>query len=412
MGNPITSVLTEKFFRYIAISSQSKAGTGQVPSSEGQLELARLLADELKTLGLKSIYIDDNGILTAHLPGTVSGVDKIGFVAHLDTVDVSLSPDIKPQILRYEGEDLCLNTEKDIWLRAENNPEIQRYVGEDIIFSDGTSVLGADNKASVTVIMTLVEQLVASGDDHGDIYVAFVPDEEIGLVGSKRLDLSRFPVDYAYTIDSCELGEVVYETFNAATVSFSIQGVTAHPMSAYGVLVNPILVGQDIIGEFDRTQTPECTKGRDGYWWFSGIEGNQNTCDMTMLIRDHDLASYEARKAKVGEVVEKIRSLHPKAKIEFTIEDVYSNISNSVDKDHRSIAQIYEAMKAEGVEAKTIAMRGGTDGSALSQMGLVVPNYFTGAHNFHSCFEFLPLSAFQKSYDVTRRIVQIVADKA
>ncbi|MTI16270.1 peptidase T [Rhodobacteraceae bacterium RKSG542] len=412
MSNPITSVMTEKFLRYVAVTSQSKAGTGQIPSSEGQLELAKMLAGELEVLGLKQIHIDDFGILTAYLPGTVSGVDTIGFVAHLDTVDVNLSPDVKPQILRYEGEDLCLNADKDIWIRSANNPEIDLYKGEEIIFSDGTSVLGADNKASVAIVMTMLEQLITNKEKHGDIYVAFVPDEEIGLVGSKHMDLTRFPVDYAYTIDSCELGEVVYETFNAATVNFSIEGVTAHPMSAYGVLVNPVLVAHDIMSEFDRKQTPEWTKEREGYWWFAGITGNQATCQMTMMIRDHDLASYEARKAKVGEVVEKIRALNPKAKIDFSIEDVYSNISNAVDKDHHSIQQIYEAMAAEGVTPKTIAMRGGTDGSALSKKGLVVPNYFTGGHNFHSCFEFLPLSAFQKSYDVTRRIVKLVADKA
>jgi tripeptide aminopeptidase len=237
--------------------------------------MARELAKELESLGLADIVIDEFATVTAVKKGNVSGAPRIGFITHIDTVDVGLSPDIHPQILTFTGEDLCLNKENDIWLRVDEHPEILAYPNEEIIFSDGTSVLGADNKSAVTVVMTVLENLTAE-HQHGDIVVAFVPDEEIGLNGAKALDLKRFDVDFAWTIDCCELGEIVYENFNAAAAEIRFTGVTAHPMSAKGVLVNPLLMAMDYINHFDRQQTPECTEGREGYIWFQGMQAGQN----------------------------------------------------------------------------------------------------------------------------------------
>ncbi|MEX3173099.1 peptidase T [Serratia quinivorans] len=408
MTSAIAEQLTERFFRYLAVTSQSDAAATALPSTPGQHDMAKLLAAELRELGMTDVQIDEHATVTARKPGNQPGAPRIGFITHIDTVDVGLSADIHPQRLRFSGQDLCLNAEHDIWLRTAEHPEILAYPNEEIIFSDGTSVLGADNKAAVTVVMTLLANLSAT-DRHGDILVAFVPDEEIGLRGAKALDLARFDADFAYTIDCCELGEVVYENFNAAAAEIRIEGVTAHPMSAKNVLINPILIANDIINQFDCRDTPEHTEGREGYFWFNDLTANANLATLKASIRDFDLASFNARKERIQEVVRQVAANYPRAKVSCSVTDIYSNISNSIGEDKRAIELIFGALAAHGIPPKVIPMRGGTDGAALSSRGLVTPNYFTGAHNFHSRFEFLPVSAFVKSYQVTRSICLLAA---
>lgn len=408
MSSPLASQLTQRFFRYLAISSQSDPRATTLPTTPGQHEMARELADELSRLGLDDIVIDDHATVTAVKRGNVPGAPRIGFITHIDTVDVGLSPDIHPQILRFTGDDLCLNSEKQIWLRVAEHPEILAYPDEEIIFSDGTSVLGADNKSAVTVVMTVLENLTPE-HRHGDIVVAFVPDEEVGLRGAKALDLSRFAVDFAWTIDCCELGEIVYENFNAAAEEIRFTGVTAHPMSAKGVLVNPLLMAADYISHFDRLQTPEHTAGREGYVWFNGIQGDQNSTLLQASIRDFDSESFLRRKQQIGDVAEKIAAQYPTASVEFSIGDTYSNISNAIGDDRRAIDLMFEAMESIGVTPKPTPMRGGTDGAALSAKGLLTPNFFTGAHNFHSKFEFLPLRAFEASYHTAFQLCLLAA---
>lgn len=408
MSSPLASQLTQRFFRYLAISSQSDPRATTLPTTPGQHEMARELADELSRLGLDDIVIDDHATVTAVKRGNVPGAPRIGFITHIDTVDVGLSPDIHPQILRFTGDDLCLNSEKQIWLRVAEHPEILAYPDEEIIFSDGTSVLGADNKSAVTVVMTVLENLTPE-HRHGDIVVAFVPDEEVGLRGAKALDLSRFAVDFAWTIDCCELGEIVYENFNAAAAEIRFTGVTAHPMSAKGVLVNPLLMAADYISHFDRLQTPEHTAGREGYVWFNGIQGDQNSTLLQASIRDFDSESFLRRKQQIGDVAEKIAAQYPTASVEFSIGNTYSNISNAIGDDRRAIDLMFEAMESIGVTPKPTPMRGGTDGAALSAKGLLTPNFFTGAHNFHSKFEFLPLRAFEASYHTAFQLCLLAA---
>lgn len=408
MTSPLASQLTQRFFRYLAITSQSDAAATTLPTTPGQLDMARALAQELQTLGLDEIVLDEHATVTAVKKGTVPGAPRIGFITHIDTVDVGLSPDIHPQILRFKGEDLCLNASKDIWLRVEEHPEINAYLDEEIIFSDGTSVLGADNKAAVTVVMTLLENLTAE-QQHGDIVVAFVPDEEVGLRGAKALDLKRFDVDIAWTIDCCEKGEIVFENFNAASASIHFTGVTAHPMSAKGVLVNPLLMAMDYISHFDRQQTPEHTEGREGYVWFNGMEAVQGHAHLSASIRDFDKASFERRKQQIADVAKKIAAQYPTAKVEYSISDIYSNISNAIGEDKRAIDLLFEAMTTLGITPKPTPMRGGTDGAALSAKGLLTPNFFTGAHNFHSQFEFLPVKSFEASYQVALQLCLLAA---
>ena len=397
MLSPLAERLTQRFFRYLAISSQSDPRATTLPTTPGQHEMARELAQELRQLGLDDIEIDEHATVTAVKRGNVPGAPRIGFITHIDTVDVGLAPDIHPQILRFNGEDLCLNAQKEIWLRVAEHPEILAYPGEEIIFSDGTSVLGADNKSAVTVVMTVLESLTPE-HRHGDIVVAFVPDEEVGLRGAKALDLSRFAVDFAWTIDCCELGEIVYENFNAAAAEIRFTGVTAHPMSAKGVLVNPLLMATEYISHFDRQQTPEHTAGREGYVWFNGIQGDQSSTLLQASIRDFDLDGFNRRKQQIGEVAAKIAARYPTAKVDYQVSDTYSNISNAIGEDRRAIDLLFTAMESLGITPKPTPMRGGTDGAALSAKGLLTPNFFTGAHNFHSKFEFLPLRAFEASY--------------
>jgi tripeptide aminopeptidase len=407
---PIRQQLTDRFFRYLSIASQSDAKAVTLPSTPGQQQLAAMLADELRALGLDDVVLDRHATVTAVKRGTVPDAPKIGFIAHLDTFDAGLSPEIRPQLLRFEGEDLYLNREQDIWLRAAEHPQLRDWLGAEIIAGDGTSVLGADNKAAVAVIMTLLANL-GPQDAHGDILVAFVPDEEIGLRGAKALDLSRFACDFAYTIDSCELGEVVIENFNAAAAEITLTGVSAHPMSAKGVLVNPVLMAQDFIARFDRAQTPENTEGREGYVWFNSIAANASEAKLGALIRDFDKESFAARKRSIQAVATEIAALYPTGRVECLITDTYGNIHDNLGQDDRPVALLFSALERLQIGKKQIPMRGGTDGAALSARGLPTPNFFTGAYNFHSRYEFLPVPAFEKSYEVARMICTLAAGR-
>ena len=407
--------LLERFLRYIAVTSQSNAAVKTVPTTSGQRELAELLKTELAELGLVDLEISEFSVLTGKLPANLPAghhaVPAVGWVAHLDTVDVCLNAEIHPQVVKnYQGGDICLNEEKQIFLKVSEHPEIEKYIGEDIVVSDGTSVLGADDKAAIANVMVALETLANDKTIyHGDIYVCFVPDEEIGLLGAKKIDFEKFPVDFAYTIDCCELGEVVYETFNAGSAEVYIKGITAHPMSAKGVLVNPTLVATDLVNSFDRMQTPEHTEGTEGYIWVTAINSNVSEARVNMAIRDHSKVLYEARKEQIRNAVEFLKLRHPKAVIELTMSDTYGNIADAIREDNKKcIDFIYQAMEELDITPKTIAMRGGTDGSFISTKGILTPNYFTGAHNFHSNCEFWPLGAAEKSCRMTLKLIELI----
>ncbi|WP_232312697.1 peptidase T [Enterovibrio coralii] len=302
-----------------------------------------------------------------------------------------------------------MNPQENIVIDETSNPELGKYVGQDILFSDGTSVLGADDKSAISVMMTLAAELKKSDLPHGDIYFAFVPDEEIGLRGAKALPLEKFPVDYCYTIDCCERGEVIYETFNAGTAVLEISGITAHPMSAKNVLVNPNLIAADFIDLLRDHGLPEQTEGREGYFWVTDIQGNQNTARVIVAIRDFDQTQYEDRKTYLRAVETLLKNKHPKAEIALSLTDVYSNIAQAMGEDVEALTRLYRVLEGLEISAKTIAMRGGTDGSALSVKGLFTPNFFTGAHNFHSRFEFLPIPSFLDSYRVALNLIKVDA---
>lgn len=409
--------MMHRFCRYVRIPSQSKPNGGtQVPSTESQWDMARTIMKECEDMGLIDLSLSDKCVLTGRLPAhTEPGCDRkipaVGFCAHLDTVDVDLSPVVHPQLVEhYDGSDIVLNADKNIVMTVSDHPELRDYVGQDLITTDGTSVLGADNKAAITNVMTALHTLTTHpGLYHGDIYVAFVPDEECGLFGSKNMDFSKFPVDFAYTIDSCALGEIVYETFNAGSATVTIHGVSAHPMSAKGNLVNPTLLACDFINMFDRSETPECTEGKEGYIWCQAVESNQSKAVVSLNIRDHSKEKYEEKKRRIAANVEKLKQMEPRASITCEMEDTYGNIADAItDDNHKAIDYIFDAFKELQIQPKPIAMRGGTDGSFISTKGILTPNYFTGGLNFHSRYEFLPLPSLEKSYEVTMKLIDLI----
>lgn len=403
----IKEKLVENFLKYVAIPSQSDEKNKEVPSSLGQLELGKALASDLKDLGLVDVSINDFGIVQARLPRRGEGKKSLGWVAHLDTVDVGLSDKIHPQIIKnYDGKDINLN--ENVVFSIKENPEVLAYIGDDIIFTDGTSVLGADNKAAIANIMTALWYLKENPQiNHGEIYIAFVPDEEIGLRGSRKIDFDKFKVDYAYTIDCCELGELIYETFNAASGTLKIKGIPAHPMSSKGNLVNPIMIAHDFISMLDRAKMPENTENREGYIWVTDINSDVLNLRLDFNIRNHDREKFEAAKGYLYEITEILKKRYPKAEITIKIEDVYDNIADSMNDENKvAVERLKEIFDKLEIEPKIIPMRGGTDGSYLSKVGIFTPNYFTGAHNFHSNKEFLPIDSFYKSFLVTLELMK------
>lgn len=406
----IKEKLQENFLSYVSIPSQSDEKNPNVPSSVGQLLLAQKLEKDLKDLGLVDIKINEFGVLQAKLPAnTDKTIPNIGWVCHLDTVDVGLLDKINPQVIKdYDGKDIILNEKKNIVFSTKENPEILSYIGDDIIVSDGRSVLGADNKAAIANVMTALWYLKENSNiNHGNIYIAFVPDEEIGLRGVRKIDFDKFDVDFAYTIDCCAIGELVYETFNAASGVIKIKGVSAHPMSAKGVLVNPIMISHDFISMLDRAKMPENTKGREGYVWITDIKSDVLNCRIDFNIRNHDKEKFENSKKYLINAIEVLKKRYKKAEITIEIEDTYANILDSVDENNKvAIENLKDIYQKLGIKAKIIPMRGGTDGSYLSTKGILTPNYFTGAHNFHSNKEFLPMDSFYKSLLVTLELMK------
>lgn len=403
----IKDKLVEYFLRYVAISSQSDEKNKKIPSSPGQLELGKVLAEDLEELELSDIAINDYGVVQARLPKRGENMEKLGWVAHLDTVDVGLSDKIHPQIIKsYDGSDI--NLSDDVIFSTKENPEVLSYIGDDIIFTDGSSVLGADNKAAIANIMTALWYLKENPKTcHAEINIAFVPDEEIGLRGARKIDFDKFKVDYAYTIDCCEIGELIYETFNAASGTLKIKGVPAHPMSAKGKLVNPIMIAHDFIGMLDRRKTPENTEKREGYIWVTDIHSDVLNLSLDFNIRNHDKEKFENSKEYLYKITEILRERYKKAEIEIEIEDVYANIADSMNEENRiAVERLEEIFEKLGIAPKIIPMRGGTDGSYLSTVGIFTPNYFTGAHNFHSNKEFLPIDSFYKSFLVTLELMK------
>lgn len=403
--------IVDRFLGYTAINTTTnrEAGAaGVMPSSPGQRVLADKVAQELIALGL-TVEVADNAILTATLPANVAGdLPTVAFFAHLDT-SAEHTNDTHAQVVAYEGGDICLNAELQITLRQSEFPELANYVGDRIIVTDGTSLLGADDKAAIAAIVNAVAYLQTHPEiPHGTIKIGLVPDEEQGLRGAKAFDTERFGADFAYTLDCCGIGELVYENWNAGDAEFVFHGASAHPMSAKGKLKNSLLMAHKFIAMLPGGEAPEYTEGREGYYWVKQMQGNSAQTVLKLDVRDFTQEGYQQRMTLLDTLGKSCQALWGEQSVSYHLSDRYSNVFNSLQGDNRyPIELALAAYETLGITPKPIPMRGGYDGAVLSQKGLPCPNLFTGAHNFHSIYEYLPVSSLEAASAVVIEIIKL-----
>ncbi len=403
--------LTDRFLKYVKYDTQSDELTNMTPSTPGQFEFAKVLEKELHQLGLKDISLDENGYLMATLPSNIDRkVPVVGFIAHLDTSPDMSGRNVHPRIVeKYDGKEIVLNAEKQIVLSPEEFPELLHYVGQDLIVTDGTTLLGADDKAGVAEIISAVEYLLEHPEiKHGDIRIGFNPDEEIGK-GAHKFDVERFGADWAYTMDGGEIGELEYENFNAAVAKVTFRGRNVHPGYAKHKMVNSIRIANQFILMLPRWETPEHTEDYEGFYHLCNIKGDVEETVLTYIIRDHDRARVESRKRELEHLVRKTNTEFPGcASIEVT--DQYYNMREKIEPVMHVVDVALKAMEQAGVPSKVVPIRGGTDGAQLSFKGLPCPNIFAGGLNFHGRYEFVPIPSMEAAKKVIVEIARIVAE--
>lgn len=403
--------VTERFLDFVKYDTQSDELTDMTPSSPGQMEFAGYLKTVLEGMGLQDVDLDDNGYLMATLPAnTDRQIPTIGFIAHIDTSPDMSGKHVKPRIVRgYDGGVIKLNEEYN--LDPAEFPELKNYVGQDLIVTDGTTLLGADDKAGIAEILTAVAWLQQHPEvKHGKIRVGFNPDEEIGL-GAHKFDVEKFGCDFAYTMDGGAVGELEFENFNAAQAKVTIKGRNVHPGYAKHKMVNSIRVAGNFIQMLPRWETPEHTEGYEGFYHLVGIEGNVEQTTLTYIIRDHDRNRFESRKREIEHLVRKTNTEYPGC-CTVEIKDQYYNMREKIEPVMHIIDYVKDAMLEAGVTPKVQPIRGGTDGAQLSFKGLPCPNIFAGGENFHGRFEYVPVQSMEKAADVIVNICRIVAEKA
>ena len=392
--------VSERFLKYISFGTNSDDNCGDCPSTKSQLVLGEFLARELERIGLSEVELDKDGYVYGVLPATEGRENdaKIGFVAHMDTSSDVKGDGINPQIIAYEGGDIRLNDKVSITVK--DFPFIERYIGCDIITTDGTTLLGADDKAGIAEIFTALEYLVNHPEiSHGRIAVCITPDEEIGR-GADRFDIKRFGCDWAYTIDGGELGEIEYENFNAASARIMIHGVNIHPGSAKNKMKNASLLAAEFINMLPEAETPAHTEGYEGFYHLGGMEGDTSYAELHYIIRDHDMRKFEQRKAFLNNLCVYLNGVYGENTFEISMRDSYYNMRERILPFMHIIDNAVGAMKRVGVEPCIVAIRGGTDGARLSFEGLPCPNLSTGGANFHSIHEFIPIRSMEKMVEV------------
>ena len=402
--------LTDRFLKYVKFDTQSDELTNLTPSTPGQYKFAQALEKELHELGLEEISLDENGYLMATLPAnTGREVPTVGFIAHLDTSPDLSGHNVNPRIVKaYDGGDITLNADNDVVLSPSEFPELLHYVGQDLIVTDGTTLLGADDKAGIAEIISAVEYLKAHPEiEHGKIRIAFNPDEEIGQ-GAHKFDVERFGADWAYTMDGGEVGELEYENFNAAVANVTFKGRNVHPGYAKHKMVNSIRIANQFILMLPRWETPEHTEGYEGFYHLVKIEGDVEKTTLTYIIRDHDRDRFERRKRELEHLTRKTNNEFPGcATIE--IRDQYFNMREKIEPVMHIITIAEKAMELAGVTPKVQPIRGGTDGAQLSFKGLPCPNIFAGGLNFHGRYEFVPIPSMEKAEKTIVEIARLVA---
>lgn len=404
--------VVDRFLDYVKFDTQSDELTNLTPSTPGQMIFAQHLEQILQSMGLKDISLDENGYLMATLPGNSPKGDLpvVGFIAHLDTSPDMSGRHVNPRIVKnYDGGDITLNAEKNIVLSPAEFPELNHYKGQDLIVTDGTTLLGADDKAGIAEIITAVDYLMNHPEiKHGDIRIAFNPDEEIGQ-GAHKFDVKRFGADWAYTMDGGEIGELEYENFNAAVARVTFTGRNVHPGYAKHKMINSIRIANQFAIMLPRWETPEHTEGYEGFYHLISIEGTVEKTTLTYIIRDHDSDRFERRKKEFEHLTRKINHEFPGV-ASLDIKDQYYNMREKIEPVKHIIDIAIKAMELAGVEPKVVPIRGGTDGAQLSFKGLPCPNIFAGGLNFHGRYEFVPIPSMEKASQVIVEIARLVAE--
>jgi len=407
--------IIDRFVSYVTIDTESDANSNTTPSTKKQLDLAKLLVKELKTIGLTEVTIDKNGYVMGTLPSNVDHeVPTIGFVSHYDTSPDFTGKDVKPQIIEnYDGGDIVLNKEQNIILSPSYFKDLLLYKGQTLITTNGLTLLGADDKAGLTEIVTAMEYLVQHPEiKHGKIRVGFTPDEEIGR-GADFFDVEKFGAKWAYTMDGSQIGELEYENFNAAGAKLTFKGKSVHPGYAKGKMINSMLIANKFISKLPKNEIPQETQDYEGFYHVTQISGSLEDTKLELIIRDHSMKKFEKRKKKVEKIVKKINKKYAKQFGEdiciLEIKDQYYNMKEKVEPMMYIVDLAEKAMKLLGIKPLIKPIRGGTDGSRLSYMGLPCPNIFAGGHNFHGKYEYVPVESMQKAVDVIVKIAELTA---
>ena len=403
--------LVERFLKYVSFDTQSSEETGVTPSTRGQMVFARYLKEELESLGLEEVTLDENGYLYATLPAnTDKPLPTVGFIAHMDTSPDMSGKDVSPRIVQqYDGKDIVLCEEENIILSPERFPELLGHVGEDLIVTNGKTLLGADDKAGIAEIVSAVVYLQQHPEiKHGKIRVGFNPDEEIGL-GAHKFDVEKFGCDWAYTMDGGEVGELEFENFNAASAKLTFKGRNVHPGYAKDKMVNSMLVANRFISLLPTEETPEHTEGYEGFYHLIALRGEVEQTTVGYIIRDHDRTRFEQRKQTMQQLTNRLNQEYGEGTVILELHDQYYNMREKIEPVMHVIDIAFQAMKDAGVEPHVKAIRGGTDGAQLSFKGLPCPNIFAGGLNFHGRYEFVPIPSMEKAMNVIVRIAERVA---
>ncbi len=404
--------LKQRFIRYAKINTRSDASSSTIPSTPEQVEFAKMLKMELEEIGLSEVVHNlDNGFVTATLPSNVDyPVDTIGFIAHFDTADFN-SENIQPQLVEdYDGKDIVLNKEQDIVMKVSDFPNLKNYVGHTLITTDGTTLLGADDKAGLSEIVEAMIYFINNPEvKHGEVRVAFGPDEEIGK-GANHFDAPNFRAKFAYTMDGGPLGELEYESFNAAEANITIQGLSVHPGTAKGKMVNASLLAMEYHNLLPSDEVPEKTEGYEGFFLLNNLVSTVDQAQMTYIIRDHNREKFEARKQQILDAAAKMNEKYQLERVRVEMEDSYYNMGEIISKDMTPVNVAKKAMEDLGITPDIHPIRGGTDGSKITFMGIPTPNIFTGGENYHGRYEFASLENMVKAKEVIIEIIKQIAE--
>lgn len=401
--------LIKRFTSYVKVNTQSNDDSETCPSTPGQLDLARLLVDELKALGMEEVTMDENGYVMATLPAnTDKDIPTIGFLSHVDTATELSGEGVNPQLVEnYDGKDIVLNEAQGVVLSPKDFPELHNYIGHTLVTTDGTTLLGADDKAGITEIMTAMAYLLSNPEiKHGKVRVAFTPDEEIGR-GPHRFDVEAFNARYAYTVDGGPLGELEYESFNAAQATLTFKGKNVHPGTAKNKMINAAKIAMEFNSRLPVEEAPESTEGYEGFYHLSSISGDVELTKLRYIIRDFDRDNFNARKQNMENIVKSLQEKYGAERISIELKDQYYNMREKIEPVKHIVDIAYNAMKNVGVEPDIKPIRGGTDGSQLSYMGLPTPNIFTGGENYHGRYEYVSVDNMQKATEVIVEIVKL-----